>query len=117
METLNKVTPKTKQELRTIIERELKRQGTDADLNFIDTSKITDMSYLFYGLNIGKIKIDKWDVSNVTKWKACLKGVINLTQTCLIGTCRMSLQCLICFLMQSPLMETFPNGMCQRLNI
>ena len=37
-------------EVSAIIEQELKRQGPDADLNFIDTSKITDMSYLFQDL-------------------------------------------------------------------
>jgi predicted protein (fragment) len=62
----NKFRPKTKNELREIIEKELERQGIDADLNDIDTSKITDMSYLFYELDIRNIKIDKWDVSNVT---------------------------------------------------
>lgn len=62
----NKFRPKTKEELRKLIKKELKRQGPDADLNFIDTSKITDMSELFEGLYVGNIKIDKWDVSNVT---------------------------------------------------
>lgn len=66
MENINKITPKTKEELRDIIERELATQGMDADLNFIDTSQITDMSCLFAKLNVGNIKIDKWDVSNVT---------------------------------------------------
>ena len=57
--------PKTKKnELEDIIRAELEHQGPDADLNFIDTSGITDMSYLFYGLNIHNIKIDDWDVSN-----------------------------------------------------
>ena len=68
-ETMNKVTPKIKVELREIIEKELERQGCDADLNFIDTSQITDMSYLFKDMLIGHIKIDKWDVSNVTNMK------------------------------------------------
>lgn len=62
----NKFRPKTKEELRKLIEKELKYQGLDADLNFIDTSMITDMSELFEGLYVGNIKIDKWDVSNVT---------------------------------------------------
>lgn len=60
------VTVTTKDALRSLIQSELYHQGIDADLNFIDTSKITDMSNLFYGLNVGNIKIDKWDVSNVT---------------------------------------------------
>ena len=58
--------PKTKNELKQLIEQELQRQGPDADLNFIDTSKITDMSELFWSLNVRKIKIDEWDVSKVT---------------------------------------------------
>ncbi len=57
--------PTSKDELRSIIEQELELQGPDADLNFIDTSEITDMSYLFWGLNIGNIKIDQWETSNV----------------------------------------------------
>ena len=82
-----RVQPSSKDELRSIIEQELKRQGPDADLNFIDTSftvrtacphdVITDMSYLFRRsydkghvndsvvFYIRDIKIDSWDVSNV----------------------------------------------------
>lgn len=72
-----RVQPTSKDELRSIIEQELKRQGPDADLNFIDTSFITDMSYLFkraynkvyvadsVQFYIRDIKIDQWDVSNV----------------------------------------------------
>ena len=40
--------PKTKEELHSII----KHQGKDTDLNFIDTSQITDTSDLFDGLDI-----------------------------------------------------------------
>jgi surface protein len=58
--------PSSRDELKSIIEQELERQGPDADLNHIDVSYITDMSYLFYKLNIENIKIDQWDVSNVT---------------------------------------------------
>lgn len=57
--------PKTRDELISLIGEELERQGPDADLNFIDTSLITDMSELFSGFNIENIKIDQWDVSNV----------------------------------------------------
>lgn len=60
-----KVRPTTRDKLRKIIETELERQGPDADLNFIDTSLITDMSYLFSGWRIKNIKIDGWNVSNV----------------------------------------------------
>ncbi len=63
------VIPETKEELESIIEKELKRQGTDVDLNFIDTSKITDMSYLFINLGRRNLKIDKWNTSNVTNMR------------------------------------------------
>ena len=43
-----KYQPKTKQELISAIKQEIKKQGPDADLNFIDTSLITNMSKLFY---------------------------------------------------------------------
>ena len=59
------LTPKSKEQLRSIIEQELQKQGPDADLNFIDVSGIFDMSNLFDGLQIENIKIDEWDVSNV----------------------------------------------------
>jgi len=58
--------PKTKNELKQLIEQELQRQGPDADLNFIDTSLIIDMSELFWPFDISNIKIDEWDVSKVT---------------------------------------------------
>ena len=70
--------PSSKAELRFMIEQELKRQGRDVDLNFIDTSEITDMSYLFNGLYIGYIKIDEWDVSNVTDMDGMFMGCCEL---------------------------------------
>ena len=60
-----KVRPTTRDELRSIIEQEIENQGPDADLNFIDTFEITDMSSLFHDLVIRNIKIDEWDVSKV----------------------------------------------------
>jgi surface protein len=64
---LELIRPATKVELAVLIKEEVNKQGPDADLNFIDTSLITDMSYLFGvgGFSIGNIKIDQWDVSNV----------------------------------------------------
>lgn len=73
--------PTTPVELRSIIETELKRQGPDADLNHIDTSKIEDMSYLFIDLYIKNIKIDQWDVSNVTNMEGMFSNC-----NCFIGT-------------------------------
>ena len=56
--------PKTRDELKELVDKLIKERGNDADLNDIDTSKITDMSEVFYysGFNGD---ISKWDVSNV----------------------------------------------------
>ena len=56
--------PKTKKELRDIIEQRIKEEGNEVDLNNIDTSNITDMSYLFARLDFN-CDISRWDVSNV----------------------------------------------------
>ena len=59
------VRPKSKEELKGIIEDTMRKEGSNCDLNFIDTSLITDMSMLFSGSDFNGI-ISKWDVSNVT---------------------------------------------------
>ena len=48
-ESSRNVQPKTKKELIQIIKDTIEKEGFDCDLNFIDTSKITDMIELFYG--------------------------------------------------------------------
>ena len=61
-----KIQPKTRDDLRILVAQEIKyNQGPDADLNFIDTSLITDMTDLFINLSPRNIKIDKWDTSRV----------------------------------------------------
>ena len=76
--------PKTKGELIDCIIEKTNKEGFGTkdkplDLNDIDTSKITDMSYLFYGsdnyrlCNLsknGNFDISDWDVSNVTNMEA-----------------------------------------------
>ena len=59
-----KYRPKTKDELKEIIEKEIEIQGNNADLNMIDTSLITDMSELFVYSDFNG-DISKWNVSNV----------------------------------------------------
>ena len=56
--------PKTKKELQDIILKRIKEEGNRVDLNDIDVSEITDMSYLFAGLDFNG-DISAWDVSNV----------------------------------------------------
>ena len=67
-------TPKTKYELKNNI-KELLNQG-ETDLNYIDTSNITDMSELFWDIEIdGKnIDVSKWDVSNVKNMKLMFRS-------------------------------------------
>lgn len=59
------VQPQSKVELKRIIGETIEANGTNCDLNFIDTSKITDMSFLFDGSKFNG-DISKWNVSNVT---------------------------------------------------
>ena len=60
-----RVRPTTKDELKELIKLEVNLQGPDADLNFIDTSLIIDMTMLFWYTDIRNIKIDQWNTSNV----------------------------------------------------
>ena len=56
--------PKTSDELKELVDKLVKERGNEADLNDIDTSKITDMNYIFYNSKFNG-DISEWDVSNV----------------------------------------------------
>lgn len=60
----NKVQPQTRSELKQLVVESVERNGTACDLNFIDVSKITDMSNLFLESRFNG-DISEWDVSNV----------------------------------------------------
>ena len=64
-EQIKRVQPKTKKELRTLIDKTIEEQGYACDLNFIDTSLITDMRYMFSDSKFNG-DISSWNVSNVS---------------------------------------------------
>ena len=64
--------PKTKDELKQLVDKLVKERGNDADLNDIDTSKITNMYGLFYK-SFFNGDISKWDVSNVEDMRYMFK--------------------------------------------
>lgn len=81
------VQPQTKDELAAIIYKTCQEKGWDCDLNFIDTSKITDMSFLFlddakggYGLEHFNGDISKWNTSNVTDMEGMFWGADSFNQ-------------------------------------
>jgi surface protein len=67
--------PKTRKELMDIIENRIHEYGNDVDLNDIDVSKITDMSYIF-GNHFQNFEgdISGWDVSNAENMRGMFDG-------------------------------------------
>lgn len=79
--------PKTNRELRNLIEKLIDERGYEGDFNDIDTSAITDMSYLLADptYSISKFidfngNISQWDVSNVTDMSYMFKGARSFNQ-------------------------------------
>ena len=56
--------PKTKDELKELVNKLIYKRGNKANLNVIDTSEITDMTKLFHECKFNG-DISEWDVSNV----------------------------------------------------
>ena len=65
------VCPTTKEELKEIIKKTIKEKDNKCDLNFIDTSKITDMSFLFSPGGGGFNKFDG-DISSGMSLMLCI---------------------------------------------
>ena len=65
--------PKTKDELKDIINQKIESGGNECDLNDIDTSYIIDMSFLFSDSKFNG-DISKWNVSNVKNVRYMFKN-------------------------------------------
>ena len=62
---MQKTVVATNDNIHKLVQDAIKKNGVNCDLNYIDVSQVTDMSYLFFGSKfIGDIS--KWNVSNVT---------------------------------------------------
>ena len=55
----HKIIIKDKEHLRKAIEQEVSTQGNECDLNHLDVSKVTNMSYIFYESKFNK-NLDDW---------------------------------------------------------
>lgn len=75
LKSKNDVIVATDETIRDIVKQEVKRLGNNADLNHIDTSKVTLMHALFKK-SAPKFNgdISKWEVSNVTHFDLMFQG-------------------------------------------
>ncbi len=69
-----------KKALQDEIKKAIAEHGATANLNYIDTSDITDMSNLFQNNATFNGDISKWDVSSVTNMQAMFSGAIAFNQ-------------------------------------
>jgi len=78
---MNKILAKNNRHLEKLINQEMKKNGPNCDLNHIDVSNITNMSYMFFN-SLFNGDISKWNVSNVTNmycmfWNTKFNGDIS----------------------------------------
>ena len=60
-----KVVARDRRHLKSLIEDRIKKFRSNCDLNDIDVSHVTDMSFLFHGFNLFNGDISQWDVSRI----------------------------------------------------
>jgi len=65
------VRPENTLELYSIIRKELSSRGMDADLNFIDTSRVMSLQDCFWGSVDFRGDVSLWDVSKVFNFDSC----------------------------------------------
>jgi len=62
---MKKIIAKNNKHLNYLINQEMKKNGPNCDLNHIDVSNVTNMSYMFFNSQFNG-DISNWDVSKVT---------------------------------------------------
>ena len=78
--TITKMKPKNKAALSAEIGRAIRAHGNTVNLNYIDTSGITDMSRLFRRKRFFNGDISGWDVSKVTNMREMFAGAYAFNQ-------------------------------------
>ncbi len=58
------IVAKDRKHLKALIRETIEKEGSECDLNFIDVSNVTDMTWMFKGSRFNG-DISKWNVSNV----------------------------------------------------
>ena len=72
--------PKDKEELKSLLKQLIKERGNKGDFNDIDTSLITDMSWMFYENKKFNVDISQWNTSNVTNMTSMFEGAKSFNQ-------------------------------------
>ena len=71
--------PQTKEDLKSLIKQRIKDEGNEVDLNDINGSAITDMSYLFLNSDFNG-NISDWNVSKITYMEGMFCGCNKFNQ-------------------------------------